>query len=876
MTIKLLTWPQAFYSTSEECGGKGWNLARLHHYGFTIPKGGVITAGLYRTIAGSENICNLIGKIRTLPTHELMVTGNPLFTQLHTAIVATPLPDAFKQTLAEFIDRQQLADAPVAVRSSATLEDGNAASFAGMHDTVLNIRGQKNIEQAILRCFASLWSARAIAYRRKMNIADSLVATAIVINEMVPAESAGVAFSCDPASGRRDIITINANYGLGESVVSGVVEPDQYRLNRFNKTIIDKQIGRKQQYCQAKNGGSTEWLATGKPEIACLTDQQMQRLARLCDRVLHTLGQGEQHQDIEWAFDGSEFVLLQARPVTALPTVTCAEICNQPVIWSNGNLRDAVPMVMGRLVSEFSDHYINDILHRNFDGFYPIDPALRFVRQFQGRFYINASLLQWLWFDSVDFPPDKLNINLGGHQPLIQINAQYQKGLRRKLRRLWRGLKFFRMLGQYRKQADAIISTETGFAEEYRQMDYSALSDKELIDTLQMLDNHLSEYNRAFIMLTSQSGALFMLIQTLEKYCGERAYALANTLMVGSAEITSANHGYQLQTLAQQLQQDPPALKAVLDAGFEARHWQTLLPDSSLFKHSFEQFIAQYGHRAVYEIDFSRPRWREDPGYLFDCIKSYVVRPRSGNNRHDRPQVSKEAWREIRNSVPRYLHGQIKRQLAAAIVGAAIKEQSKSTYVHLMEPMRLALMDAGQRLVARGVIESSDDLFHCARCEIEAVLQREWDGEPLKALISDRKAIKLMQEQQPAPDVIIDDTPQHSTVTLSSMKSGLRGIGAAMGVASGMARLVRTPEEGHRLQLGDVLVAPSTDPAWTPLFLNASAIVMETGGYLSHGSIVAREYGIPAVVNIPGLFNAVKEGGRLLVNGDQGVVEVVT
>ncbi|WP_337955007.1 PEP/pyruvate-binding domain-containing protein [Ferrovum myxofaciens] len=837
--------------------------------------GGVITAGLYRIIAGSENIHNLIGRIDALPTNELMATENPLLTKLHAAIVATPLPVIFEQTLTEFLDREQLADRPVAVRSSATQEDSGEASFAGIHDTTLNIHGHDDIEQAILRCFASLWSSRAIAYRRKMKISSYQIACAVVITEMVNAESAGIAFSCDPVNGRHDVITINANYGLGESVVSGTVEPDQYRLNRFSKTEIDSQIGQKQQRCQAKPGGGIEWVKNTDSHQACLNECQIQLLARICDRVFHALGRGEQHQDIEWAFDGNGFILLQARPVTALPKITCAEIRNQPEIWSNGNFRDAVPMVMSRLVSEFSDHQINNILHRNFDGFYPIDPALRFARQFQGRFYCNVSLMQWLWFDSVEFPPDKMNISMGGHQPLLRIDEEYKKGLGRKMRRIWRGLKFFRMIGRYRKQADAIIKSETEFAEQYRQLDYHALSDQELVDTLQLLNNHLTDYNRAFIMLTSQSGVLFMLIQTLEKYLGERAYAIANTLMTGCADITSANHGYQLQSLAQQLKNDPQALQIINGREFQSREWRAQLPEHSPFKKAFANYLTQYGHRAVYEIDMSRPRWREEPGYLFNCIKGYLALPEIQSNAAIRTQENENVWREIRQHVPFYLQGYIRTQVATAAHGSELKELSKSTFVRLMEPMRQAFVEMGLRLAQRNILESEGDIFHCALCEIVAVLQHEWDGKCLKMLIAERKAIKAVQEQLPPPDIIIDDAPQYMVSQPTCGATGLRGVGVAKGVASGIARLIRTPEEGHRLQGGDILVAPSTDPAWTPLFLNAAAIVMETGGYLSHGSIVAREYGIPAVVNIPGIFSLIKNGDSLKVNGNQGMVEVM-
>ena len=875
MSDQIVTWPQAYPLSAEQCGGKGWNLARLHFYGFQIPAGGIVTSQPYKALITQPRFQSLIKQVCELPTQTLMDGDNELLDRLAAAFLQASLADGFKLALSTFLEQQHLSDRAVSVRSSVNQEDGESASFAGIHDSVLNVRGVSEIEAAILQCYASLWRCRAIAYRRKMDIADEDVTMALVINEMVAAESAGVAFSCDSASGRQNVITINANYGLGESVVSGAVEPDYYRLNRFTKDVLDKQIGSKRQYCRAKPGGGSEWLATENANTACLNDQQLKQLAALCDRVFHALGQGEKHQDIEWAFDGNQFFLLQARPVTAMKKVVCDEISGQPDIWSNGNFRDAIPMVLPRLMAGFCDQHINDILHSNFARFYFVDPALRFARQFEGRFYCNASLLQWLWFDAVGFPPEKLNISLGGHQPLIAIDAQYKKGMGRKLKRLWQGIQFFRLLTAYRKKSAGIIASEIAFANSGRKINFAALNDQQLIEVLHDLDRHQGNFNASFIMLTSQSGALFMLIQTLEKYVGERAYQLANGLMAHQADITSANQGYALQALALQLKGDAVTLAVVQQHDFQPKQWRTILPEGSVFKQDFGEFIEQYGHRAVYEIDLSRARWREDPSYLFDCIKAYIKASPEKNSQQNAQQENDGAWQEVLRAVPRYLHGQVKKQLAAAAQGVGLKEQSKSVYVRLMEPMRLALLEIGARMANRDLIVSREDVFHCAQCELDGVMEGAWDGRSLKGLIDDRKAIKLRHEQLPAVDVIFDDMPQQRVKSSVNHGSGLRGIGVAAGVALGTARLIKSPEEGGRLSVGDVLVAPSTDPAWTPLFLNASAIVMETGGYLSHGSIVAREYGIPAVVNIEGLFEAIKDGDQLSVDGNQGVVEIL-
>ncbi len=870
----LLSWPQAFKSTSAVCGGKAWNLARLHHFGFRTPRGGVVPCDLYRTVIATESVSKLIVQVGALPAAEFTVNRNPLLGELRAAILATSLSNAFRQSLGDFLRQEGLVDRPVAVRSSATQEDSETTSFAGIHDSVLNVSGQDSIEAAILICFASLWSGRALSYRRKMNVDDQQIACAVVITEMVDAKSAGVAFTCDPTSGRRDVVTINANFGLGESVVSGTVEPDQYRVTRFSNQIVDQHIGRKGQTCHPKPGDGTIWTATENQTSTCLREPQIKALARLCERVFHALGQGERHQDIEWAHDGNEFVLLQARPVTALPKITCAGLRNQPELWSNGNFRDALPMVTSRAMSEFSEHYINDILRRNFDGLYHLDPALRFVRQFQGRFYCNASLLQWLWFDAVGFAPEKTNISLGGHQAAIRIETEYVGGLRTKMRRLWCGLKFFRTLGRYRKRANDIITAETRFSEQHRQLNYETLSDQALIDIINRLNQRLTDYSRPFIMFTSQSGALLMLTQTLEKYVGERAYSVANGLMTGHSGTTSGGHGRRLRDLALQLKNDPLAQQIVMSDPFRPRDWQTQLPDRAPFKIAFAEFIEQFGHRAVYEIDLSRPRWRENPEFLFLYIKRSLDQPCTSMSSVDASRQHETAWTEVRHAVPAYLHGYVRSQIAAAARGAELKEIGKSTYVRLMEPMRLALLEIGSRLTNRGAIDCTDDVFHCALCEVEAALLNEPDGRALKELIAARKLELSTLEKLPAVDVIVDDTPHSVGSTASFSTQGLRGMAVAPGVVRGIARLIRTPDEGHRLQPQDVLVAPSTDPAWTPLFLNASAIVMETGGYLSHGSIVAREYGIPAVVNVAGVMNAIRDGEAIQVDGNAGRVMV--
>jgi len=872
MTSYILDWHSAYQSNVEACGGKGWNLSRLDHYGFNIPNGFVVTTKLYREIIQQPKVGDLISQAAKLTTEEVVNPKHKFFHEIESAFMAATLPVDFHQMLNQFLQQQNLTKSPLAIRSSATMEDGEKASFAGIHDSFLNVSSLVEIEKSILKCFASLWSSRAMSYRRKMEIVDEDVEAGIVICEMIDAQSSGVAFTCDPSGSERDAILINANFGLGESVVSGVIEPDQYTVQRFHHKVISSFVGSKEKMTVLDENG-TKLKDSPEKSLQCLSAKKIEQLSRQIDRVFYTIGLGEQHQDIEWAFDGHKFVILQSRPITKIQQLTYDAIAGKPTYWCNGNFRDAVPMVQGMLGREFCQYRIDNILHSNFQDLgYDVKKGIIFGRSYNGRFYCNSSMLQWLWFDIVGFEPRLTCISMGGHQKEIDVAEKYQKGIKKKIDRLWRTLKFIRIRDGYIKRSEEIFQDVTLFNEIQRKKDLSCLSNEELLNDLDYIDNAMDEYDRAFIFLTSASGAVLMLVQLLEKYVNEEAYSLSNDLLAGRSNITSANQGYELIELAKLAYQDSESNAYFSDEKFIASHWDAVLTESSTFKSEFQNYLEKYSHRAVYEMDLSRPRWREDPEYLIQCIKGYFdvkteLKDKSVNN-----AVSNAAWNKVKKQVPFYVRPFVKKFVKESIQGSALKEESKSHYAKYMEVLRYLLLELGNRLMLKNVLESRDDVFHCSRSELISILKNEWDGKTLKMIIEERKMQKQVFEKIEAPDVIVDDQPEQSESTAVDESNSLKGVGVATGVASGKARLITSPDQGYRLAKGEVLVAPSTEPSWTPLFLNASAIVMETGGYLSHGSIVAREYGIPAVVNIAGVMRAIVDGDVVEVNGNKGYI----
>ncbi|HEX23278.1 MAG TPA: pyruvate, phosphate dikinase, partial [Chromatiales bacterium] len=290
-----------------------------------------------------------------------------------------------------------------------------------------------------------------------------------------------------------------------------------------------------------------------------------------------------------------------------------------------------------------------------------------------------------------------------------------------------------------------------------------------------------------------------------------------NALLAGAGDITSTDHGYRLQDLAALVETDSAAQLFFNTEPFVPNRWQSL-PESSAFKQAFQAFIDEYGHRAVYEVYLNNPRWRENPDYLLKVIKQSIGSPSPSVLKAQQKEKAKQAWQSIEKQIPLYRRVVIKSLVKQAAAGAASKEMAKSVYIRLFEPLRRLFLQAGRRLESRGLLQRNDEIFHCAYIEVTSMLTGDWNG-------------------------------------------------------SGLMPLIHSPEQDITLRPGDVLAAPSTDPAWTPLFLNAVAIVMETGGQLSHGAIVAREYGIPAVVNIPGLLNVIRDGEQVVVDGARGIVE---
>ncbi len=877
----FIMWDQAFESGPPQVGGKGWNLARLDSFGFKVPPGGVLSSDAYMEFIDYNDLGDDIAGISSKITATNLGDYTQELSQLEEKIRAGSIPRVIIDEVSAALQNLELLDKAIAVRSSATAEDSAAASFAGIHESFLNVRGLENILAAVKGCYASLWSPQAVAYRRRMELDDNEVLPALVLLEMVAAQAAGVGFTCDPQTGRRDLLVINANFGLGESVVNGAVEPDTYYLDNQAWTtapaLLKLNTGSKQGFTRPAEDGGTEFICSDElSSRQVLNDEEIERLGLLLMRVFESLGEGEQHQDVEWAYDGRDFFLLQARPVTALPEYTFAALKNQPTIWSNGNYRDAAPMVVSPLQRRLLKNTIDTIQYTQFPAIgYRMPEGFEFSRYFNGRLYCNISALQWAYYDCHGSMPDFFNDFWGGHQPQLKIDDPDPYAGEVGRERQSRGMGMMKLVMEAAAEAPRIFAEVPRSAQVITVTGFAGLPESEFDDKYIELGNILKKYCERFTFLAAVGTMpLITLLQNLYEYFGARATVVLNGLMVGGqAGITSADHGYRLLELAELASRDEVAVRYLTTAAFNPILWEAELPESSPFKQAFRTFIEEYGHRAVYELDIINPRWKEDPTYPLDIIKNTMDTARPGDLKVKQKLQFERAWQEVVETVPAEVREEIRQGIKTAQEGAAVREMTKSVIVMATEPYRLMAQELGKRFYRRGLINEPGDVFFCSWADLFSILREEWNGDGLKALVEFRKMSYQRKETIPAPDIICGEKLVFSGPVGQSSGDCLRGVAAATGRASGIARLIAHPSEGNRLQPGEILVAPSTDPAWTPLFLKAGAVVMETGGFLSHGSIVAREYGIPAVVNVAGAMRIITDGQEIVVDGDAGTID---
>jgi len=872
-------------------GGKAANLGELIHAGFTVPAGFCVTTAAYARVSVRAGLDTSLSGLEEASVRSDSTRQIALATAIRTALIQTPLPpEVIEAVTSAYQALSAGLPIPVSVRSSATAEDLPEASFAGQQETFLNVVGIGALLTAIQRCFASLWTDRATQYRNSLGMAPGSVRMAVVVQRMVKAEVAGVLFTANPLTGKRREALIDANPGLGEAVASGATNPDHFVVQTTTGEIVERRVGGTQAIIRAAAGGGTEVVKRGESQaMASLSDEQVRRLAALGASVEAHFGRP---QDIEWAIDASgQVYLLQARPITTLfPLPAGAPDTDEELhVYlafgvQQGTHRPFTPMGLSALRCLASGFlaliglplpdplagpcFVTEAASR---PFFEVTAALRssFGRRFLLSAMREAEVHATTIFESLVTDP------------------------RLSLRRTpWRafGRAFVLLLARTRLPwylVQAFLAPQTATRRVQRYL--AQLRKSPQIDASADAAAHLAEAERLLLSCLRLAFHVspVMLAGTLSfalarRLLGELASESECQLVLGGSPTNPTTQmNLALWRLAQEIRADA-ASRQLLESRPPERlaqdYRQGRLPTS--LQQGLARFLQEYGHQSVCELDLGVPRWSEDPSYVFALLTGYLQMEEHAPDLQLQ-HAGCEAAAMIATLTQRAGHTSWLRGrlvcfcLERAHALSGFREMTRFVVGLRLAQARASLWPVAAALVRAGRLNEAADLFFLTLSEAHAALS----GADLRERVSERRATFARElGRRHVPLVLLSDgtepTAGRESKESNALAEGtLQGTPASAGRVTAPARVIFDPHD-MRLSPGEILVAPSTDPGWTPLFLQASGLVMEVGGAMAHGAIVAREYGLPAVVGVAGATRRIATGSRLTVDGTAGTVVI--
>ncbi|WP_440988732.1 PEP/pyruvate-binding domain-containing protein [Haloarchaeobius baliensis] len=839
-------------------GSKAATLARLRRADLPVPAGFVVTTETYREIADDEAVQEAIEGLDAAVAAGDDERRDRAAAEVRETIESRSLPAGVVAAI-----EAQLDDAPYAVRSSGTAEDLPETSFAGQYETVLDVSGTDEVVAAVRTCLASLFTDRAVAYRARNDVPTADAAMAVVVQRFVEPRASGILFTADPVTGDRTVSVVDAGPGRGDTLVSGVETADSVRVDTETGEVLDYRV------------------APGRDERV-LDDDAVTALVDLGERVAATL---DGPQDIEWAIVGGdaepgELVLLQARPVTALPPIPEPRPTDDRLhVYYSFGYRQGMPEAMPPLVLDvwrrLSDragqqYGLRSRLAATAGGRLYID-----LTAYLGRPWLRRRLMSNL--HAIDEPAaGALSVLFAERADDLPESGWSPSAVRRGLGVLSDVLPAVgHILG---RMASAFVTREPDAAPARARAVYEAQlhaatvrirgadgrADR-LRATVGEIEHSISWLLDGFYPFLSSmvAGA------ALRRLCPGQEETIAR-LATGVEDDPVRRMGLELDALADLARAEPAVATALRDGA--SLDELAAVDGGTEFRDAFDAFLDEFGFRAAAEIDFSRPRYHEDPSLLVNTLASRID---VDERRADRParhgHLADSAARSLVDGANPLVRPLVRRLVRVYRGYLGLREYPKWALSRLLDELRREVLAAGETLVASGHLAEVDDVWLLRLDELLAALD---DPAALSDIdLEERRRSVAHHRRTAAPRIVTSDgyVPR-ARPTDRPTEGTLTGTPAAPGVVEGVVRVVTDPGS-QRLRQGEVLVAPYTDPGWTPLFLNAAAVVTAVGGRLTHGSLVAREYGIPAVVAVEDATTRLRTGERVRVDGTRGVVE---
>jgi len=878
---------ESLTGNDRECaGGKAANLGVMIRAGLPVPRGFCVTTEAFQrwfdTCGAAEPFLDRLDQLGAGQPDELQQTAK----ELRERLAVTPLPESVERAIVAAWE-QQRPETALAVRSSATAEDHPAASFAGQHDTFLNVRGEAALLDAVRRCWVSLFTDRAVFYRLKNHLPHRSTAMAVVVQEMVPAEAAGVLFTVDPGTGSARRMVIEAVRGLGDALVSGRASPERLLLAKDTLRLIGRTANRRTIVSARGEAGQVrpQSVAGAQPAEYSLHEALARRLGKLARKVERLFGGP---QDIEWAVAAGRVFLLQARPVTSIAP---AESWEDQQVWSNLNTGEVAPDVMTPITWSLIRWLLFPVFGRVF-RFVGADvtraPAAGLVA---GRLYFNANTglaamkpFSWL----LRRIPNVAQALGGGQielhrQGLLEIPDEHLPDLGFRWHKYilsWPWL-LRDIIAHSPRRGDAWTASLKTRYDALARLDLESMSTPQLAQSFGALTRDGFK-GWDLLYLGTQGAALPLFQKACHDWLGDPDLTLGYRLFSALGGLPETEAGLALWRLAALARADRQTEGALLseDDWPHARAKLSQTEHGRRFLAAWEAFMAEHGHHCRGELELFNARWRERPDYILGVVRGYLramdqCSPLENQRRlaAEREQLTGECCRRLKNPIKRWL---FLRSLRRAQKLAFNREEWKNQAVRHIAVLRRILLALGERLRREGTLARRDDVFFLEVEEVGPVAsgQARFD---VKAVIGERRKEYERNLALAPPPVVVGRFEPNAPATAAGDAGAnvLEGIPIYPGRVTGAARVILRADDHEQVQPGEILVAPFTDPAWTPYFVPAAGVVIDQGGILSHGSIVAREYGLPAVTNVGSATRTIRTGDLVQVDGNRGRVTIL-
>lgn len=850
-------------------GGKGLNLGELSNIqGIQVPEGFcVTTVGYEKAIEQNENLQTLLQQLTKLKLEDRAQIGE-MSKEIREVIMAVQIPSDVVEAVAHYLSRFGNEHA-YAVRSSATAEDLPYASFAGQQDTYLNIIGKEAILQHVRKCWASLFTERAVMYRMQNGFKHNQVSICVVVQKMVFPEASGILFTADPITSNRKVLSIDASFGLGEALVSGLVSADNYKVKEGK--IVDKVISTKKVaiYALKEGGTETKQINSAQQKIQTLSEQQILQLAQIGRQIEAYFGYP---QDIEWCLVDNAFYIVQSRPITTLYPIPEENDEGNHVYISVGHqqmMTDAMkplglsffllttnaPMrkaggrlfvdATQRLASPASRDYLINTLGKS-------DPLIR-----------DALTTIIERDDFITLLPDEEKKEKSASKSKLPVSSQPE------------------IENDPAIVTELIRNSEASLEELKQNMQLKSGVDvfDFILEDIQQLKKVLFNPQSIAVIMAGMNASTWM-NEKMEQWLGEKN--AADTLSQSVQNNITSEMGLALMDVADAIRPYPEVityLQHVENDSFLDEFVQFKGREKA--REAIDAFLNKYGMRCSGEIDITKTRWSEKPTTIIPMILNNIRDFEYGASKRKFEEGLQEALKKEEELVDRLQQlpdgkqkvEETKRMIRNIRNFIGYREYPKYGMINRYFIYKQALLKEAEQLVQSGVIHEVDDIYYLTFEELhEVVRTKKLDYEIIHKQKNDYK----LYEKLTPPRIMTSDgeiiTGKYKRENLPA--DAIAGLPVSSGVVEGRARVILNMEDAN-LEEGDILVTAFTDPGWTPLFVSIKGLVTEVGGLMTHGAVIAREYGLPAVVGVENATKLIKDGQRIRVHGTEGYIEVL-